>query len=78
MRRYDWLTGKVNDWKELYRICKDCGDYYPIDGAHFHGERISVPEFEMVANPTVRWGDVARRRYNALDRAQERMRQTLE
>jgi hypothetical protein len=42
------------------------------------GDRISVPEFEVVANPTVRIAEVKRRRFNVIDRAQQRARQEIQ
>jgi hypothetical protein len=42
------------------------------------GDRINVPEFEVVANPTVRIAEVKRRRFNVIDRAQQRARQEIQ
>jgi hypothetical protein len=42
------------------------------------GDRISVPEFEIVSNPTVRIYEVKRRRFNVIDRAQQRERQEIQ
>ncbi len=42
------------------------------------GDRISVPEFEIVSNPTVRIYEVKRRRFNVIDRAQQRARQEIQ
>jgi len=42
------------------------------------GDRISVPEFEVVSNPTVRIAEVKRRRFNVIDRAQQRARQEIQ
>jgi len=42
------------------------------------GDRISVPEFEVVSNPTVRIYEVKRRRFNVIDRAQQRARQEIQ
>ena len=42
------------------------------------GDRISVPEFELVSNPTVRIYEVKRRRFNVIDRAQQRARQEIQ
>ena len=41
------------------------------------GDRISVPEFELVSNPTVRIAEVKRRRFNVIDRAQQKARQEI-
>lgn len=35
------------------------------------GQRVIVPEFEIYANPTVRIGEVKRRRFNIIDRDRE-------
>jgi hypothetical protein len=83
MKRHDWIAGKVNDWRERYKVCEECGKYLPLNGSCFHGpeipgERVAVGGFEIVANPVVRWNDVGRRRFNAIDRTQERMRQAVE
>lgn len=32
------------------------------------GERVTIPEFEIVSNPTIRIDDVKRRRFNLIDR----------
>lgn len=37
-------------------------------------DRVSVPEFEVVSNPTVRIAEVKRRRFNVIDRAQQKAR----
>jgi hypothetical protein len=42
------------------------------------GDRINVPEFEVVANPTVRIAEVKRRRFNVIDRAQQKARQEIQ
>ena len=42
------------------------------------GDRISVPEFEVVSNPTVRIAEVKRRRFNVIERAQQRARQEIQ
>lgn len=41
------------------------------------GERVTIPEFEVVANPTVRIAEVRRRRFNVIDRAQQKARQEI-
>lgn len=41
------------------------------------GERITVPEFELVSNPTVRIAEVKRRRFNIIDRAVQKARQEI-
>lgn len=40
-------------------------------------ERITVPEFEVVCNPTVRIHEVRRRRFNVIDRAVQKARQEI-
>lgn len=42
------------------------------------GDRITVPEFEVVSNPTVRIMEVKRRRFNVIDRAQQKARQEIQ
>ena len=42
------------------------------------GDRVTVPEFEVVSNPTVRIAEVRRRRFNVIDRAQQKARQELQ
>jgi hypothetical protein len=37
-----------------------------------------VPEFEVVSNPTVRIAEVKRRRFNVIDRAQQKARQEIQ
>jgi len=40
-------------------------------------DRITVPEFEIVSNPTVRIAEVRRRRFNIIDRAVQKARQEI-
>lgn len=42
------------------------------------GDRVVVPEFEVVSNPTVRIAEVRRRRFNVIDRAQQKARQEIQ
>ncbi len=42
------------------------------------GDRVMVPEFEVVSNPTVRIAEVKRRRFNVIDRAQQKARQEIQ
>jgi hypothetical protein len=42
------------------------------------GDRVTVPEFEVVSNPTVRIAEVRRRRFNVIDRAQQKARQEIQ
>ena len=41
------------------------------------GERITVPEFEIFSNPTVRYREVRSRRFNVIDRAIQKARQEI-
>lgn len=42
------------------------------------GDRVTIPEFEVVSNPTVRIHEVKRRRFNVIDRAQQKARQEIQ
>jgi len=42
------------------------------------GDRVTIPEFEIVSNPTVRIAEVRRRRFNVIDRAQQKARQEIQ
>jgi len=42
------------------------------------GDRLMVPELEIVSNPTVRIAEVKRRRFNVIDRAQQKARQEIQ
>lgn len=42
------------------------------------GDRVTIPEFEVVSNPTVRIAEVKRRRFNIIDRAQQKARQEIQ
>jgi len=42
------------------------------------GDRVTVPELEIVSNPTVRIAEVKRRRFNVIDRAQQKARQEIQ
>ena len=41
------------------------------------GERVFVPEFTIMSNPTVRIEEVKRRRFNVIDRAVQKARQEI-
>ena len=41
------------------------------------GDRVTVPTFEIFANPTVRMSEVRRRRFNVIDRAVQKARQEI-
>ncbi len=41
-------------------------------------DRVTIPEFEVVSNPTVRIAEVKRRRFNVIDRAQQKARQEIQ
>ena len=41
------------------------------------GDRVTVPTFEIVSNPTVRISEVRKRRFNVIDRAVQKARQEL-
>jgi hypothetical protein len=41
------------------------------------GDRVTVPEFEVYSNPTVRIAEVKRRRFNVIDRAVQKARQEI-
>lgn len=49
-----------------------------VPESRIKGDRISVPEFEVVSNPTVRISEVKRRRFNVIDRAQQKARQEIQ
>jgi hypothetical protein len=49
-----------------------------VQESRIKGDRLSVPEFEIVANPTVRIREVKTRRFNVIDRAQQRARQEIQ
>jgi len=71
MRRDFWISG----WeKPDYRCCKECGRILLKNEECFHlkSDRVSVETFAIVANPTVRWADIPRRRYTPLRRAMQR------
>ena len=42
------------------------------------GDRVTIPELEIVSNPTVRIAEVKRRRFNVIDRAQAKARQEIQ
>lgn len=37
------------------------------------GKRVTIPEFEIVSNPTIRISEVKRRRFNLIDRNKGRI-----
>lgn len=41
------------------------------------GDRVTIPEFEIFSNPTVRIAEVKRRRFNVIDRAVQKARQEI-
>lgn len=42
-----------------------------------YGDRVTIPEFELFSNPTVRIAEVKRRRFNVIDRAVQKARQEI-
>lgn len=42
-----------------------------------YGDRVTVPEFELFSNPTVRIREVRQRRFNLIDRAVQKARQEI-
>lgn len=42
------------------------------------GDRVQVPEFELISNPTVRIYEAKRRRFNVIDRAQQKAKQEIQ
>lgn len=42
------------------------------------GDRVTIPEFEIVSNPVVRIREVKQRRFNVIDRAVQKARQEIE
>lgn len=42
------------------------------------GDRVTVPTFEIASNPTVKISEVKRRRFNVIDRAQQKARQEIQ
>ena len=49
-----------------------------VPESRVYGDRVSVPEFEVVSNPTVRIREVKQRRFNVIDRAQQKARQEIQ
>lgn len=49
-----------------------------VPESRINGDRVTVPEFEIVANPTVRIREVKQRRFNVIDRAQQLARQEIQ
>ncbi len=41
------------------------------------GERVAIPEFEMVSCPAIRIADIRRRRFDIIDRAQDAARREI-
>lgn len=41
------------------------------------GDRVTIPEFEIVSNPTVRIREVRQRRFNVIERAVQKARQEI-
>ena len=68
MKRAHWLLGKKRLWV-VY--CCECGG--TGGGCRHYWE-----PFEITARPMVRYGDLFTRRFNVLDRAQDRVRQEIQ
>jgi hypothetical protein len=49
-----------------------------VPESRVQGDRVLIPEFEIVSNPTVRIAEVKRRRFNVIDRAQQKARQEIQ
>jgi hypothetical protein len=43
-----------------------------------HGDRVTIPEFEIVSNPVVRIREVRQRRFNVIERAVQKARQEIQ
>lgn len=54
-----------------------CSSNGSVPESRVFGDRITVPELELVSNPTVRISEVKRRRFNVIDRAVQKARQEL-
>ena len=78
MKRNFWNSG----WsKPEYHWCDKCGRILRHNEEcfciHIKGERISVPEFEIRANPTIRWADMSPNRYRPLENARRRLEEAI-
>ncbi len=49
-----------------------------VPESRIFGDRVTIPEFEIVSNPTVRYAEVKRRRFAVIDRAQQKARQEIQ
>lgn len=49
-----------------------------VPESRIEGDQVTVPEFEIVANPTIRIKEARQRRFNAIDRAQQLARQEIQ
>jgi hypothetical protein len=54
------------------------GSHGSAPESRVQGDRVLVPEFEIISNPTVRISEVKRRRFNIIDRAQQKARQEIQ
>ena len=58
-------------------IINDQGELGQADKLRLRGQQVTVPSFEIFANPTVRISDVKRRRFNLIDRSVQTARQQI-
>jgi hypothetical protein len=55
-----------------------CSSNGTVSESRIFGDRAQIPEFEIISNPTVRIAEVKRRRFNVIDRAQQKARQEIQ
>lgn len=49
-----------------------------VPESRVYGDRVTVPEFTIVSHPTIKISEVKRRRFNIIDRAQQKARQEIQ
>lgn len=55
-----------------------CSSNGAVPESRVFGDRVSIPEFEIVSNPTVRIREVKARRFNVIDRAVQKAKQEIQ
>ena len=55
-----------------------CSSNGAVPESRVFGDRVTVPEFELVSNPTVRIREVKLRRFNVIDRAVQKAKQEIQ
>ncbi len=83
MNRFIWISSwerPTQKWCDLGHrtVNGTCGIRHNIEPFEIRANPAAIFDNVVVSNPTVTWNSVSRRRFNVLERSQERMREALD